>query len=66
MESRREFIKKISSSWHGTYPLWDQAIINNPVSKGPEIKCPVCIFSKHLQILMDYGDMADARIGSRI
>ena len=26
------------------------------------MKCPVCIFSKHLQFLEDYGDMADAAL----
>ncbi len=61
MESRREFIKKSAVAGIGL-PIVGSDIINTPLSTGADVKCPVCIFSKHLQILLDYGDMADAAL----
>ena len=61
MESRRAFIKKTAVAGVGL-PIMGSGIINNPLSIESDVKCPVCIFSKHLQILMDYGDMADAAL----
>ena len=61
MESRREFIKKSAVAGMGL-PIMGSTMINNSFASGPEVKCPVCIFSKHLQFLEDYGDMADAAV----
>jgi len=61
MESRREFIKKSAVAGVG-FPIMGSTIMNNSLLKGPDMKCPVCIFSKHLQFLEDYGDMADTAV----
>ncbi|MEE9463158.1 MAG: sugar phosphate isomerase/epimerase family protein [Bacteroidales bacterium] len=61
MESRREFIKKSAVAGVGL-PIMGSSLIINPLLKGSDMKCPVCIFSKHLQFLEDYGDMADAAL----
>jgi L-ribulose-5-phosphate 3-epimerase len=59
MESRRAFLKKSAMAGMGI-PIMGSAFMNNKSSGVAEMKCPVCIFSKHLQFLEDYGDMADA------
>ena len=61
METRRAFLKKSAAAGIGL-PIMGSTIMNNSFSKGPDVKCPICIFSKHLQFLEDYGDMADAAV----
>lgn len=61
MESRREFIKKSAVASAGI-PIMSSTIINYPLLSATDTKHPVCIFSKHLQFLEDYGDMADAAL----
>ncbi len=43
-------------------PLLGTSYLGNPSTQDTGDKCPVCIFSKHLQFLEDYDDMADAAL----
>lgn len=61
MESRRVFLKKSAVAGLGI-PIVGPSFLNKTSSMVPEINCPLCIFSKHLQFLEDYGDMADAAL----
>ena len=61
METRRTFIKKSAVAGLGL-PVVGSSLITGTASPAPDPKCPVCIFSKHLQFLEDYGDMADAAV----
>ena len=54
-DSRRDFIKKTTIAGLGLPFIGS---INIPVNPDSQKKCPVCIFSKHLQFL-DYKDLAD-------
>ena len=55
--TRRDFIKKTTIASAGI-PLIGTSILKDPIKPELSQKCPVCIFSKHLQFL-DYDDMAD-------
>lgn len=59
MESRRDFLKKSAVAGVGL-PIMGSTLMNSPLKSGSDMKLPICIFSKHLQFLEDYGDMADA------
>jgi L-ribulose-5-phosphate 3-epimerase len=61
MESRRTFLKKSAVAGMGL-PLMGSTLVDGPGLFKADVKCPVCIFSKHLQFLEDYGDMADAAL----
>lgn len=56
-DSRRNFIKKTVVAGLGL-PVMSSSVFENSVKPDSSKKCPVCIFSKHLQFL-DYDDMAD-------
>ena len=61
METRREFLKKSAAAGIGL-PVMGSTLLKESFATGPDVKCPICIFSKHLQFLEDYGDMADAAL----
>ncbi|MFC2116249.1 sugar phosphate isomerase/epimerase family protein [Bacteroidota bacterium] len=57
--TRRKFIQKTAIAGAGL-PLMGTSLFNKPTDESSCIKYPVCFFSKHLQFLENYGDMADA------
>jgi sugar phosphate isomerase/epimerase len=59
MESRRAFIKQSAMAGVGL-PLMGTKLVQDRAGADSTKKCPVCIFSKHLQFLEDYDDLADA------
>lgn len=61
MESRRDFLKKSAVAGVGL-PIMGSAFMSSSLKSGSDTKLPICIFSKHLQFLKDYGDMADAAV----
>jgi sugar phosphate isomerase/epimerase len=61
MESRRKFIKQTAVAGMGL-PLLGTSYLGSPFNRDTGDKCQVCIFSKHLQFLEDYDDMADAAL----